>query len=129
MEIIPNLKDFTKKCKTNNLIVFSSKMYCDYLTPLSIYHSIKKIAKGESFLLESVEGQEKVSRFSFIGFKPLARLKSKGKKIYTNISGEKSEFLTNKDPLYELRKFMKKFCVWPKEHIRFFWRVCRLSRV
>ncbi|MCM8823259.1 MAG: anthranilate synthase component I [Candidatus Omnitrophica bacterium] len=120
MEVIPCLKDFLKVSSKKNLIVFSYKFFCDYLTPLSIYSRIKKIYKEDTFLLESVEGEEKISRFSFIGFQPLAIFKSKDRNIYINIDKEKKEFITNYHPLYELKKFMSNFRIWPKENIRFF---------
>ncbi|MCM8773478.1 MAG: anthranilate synthase component I [Candidatus Omnitrophica bacterium] len=120
MRVIPCLKDFLKVASKKNLIVFSCKFFCDYLTPLSIYSRIKKVYKEDTFLLESVEGEEKISRFSFIGFKPLAIFKSKDRNIYIDIDKEKKEFITQHEPLYELKKFMSDFRIWPKENIRFF---------
>ena len=77
MDINPNLSTFKKLAEKNNLIVFSYKFFSDWLTPLSIYHGLSKCIKGESFLLESIEGQEKVARFSFLGFDPIVTFKSK----------------------------------------------------
>ena len=82
MEIRPSSKEFKRLSKRNNLIVFSCKFSLDCLTPLSVYRSLEKAMKGESFLLESVEGEEKICRFSFLGFKPIDSFKSKGKRIY-----------------------------------------------
>jgi anthranilate synthase component 1 len=119
MEINPSLKEFTKLAKSNNLIVLSHKFYSDWLTPVSVYDNLAKKLKGESFLLESVEGEERVSRFSFLGFMPLCTFKSKGKKIYLKES-KQEVFETSKDPLYELKKTMSRFKVAPKENLRFF---------
>ncbi|MDD5584291.1 MAG: hypothetical protein PHV55_04460, partial [Candidatus Omnitrophica bacterium] len=119
MNIKPSLNDFKKLARKNNLIVLSCKFYSDWLTPLSIYYGLSQEIKGESFLLESVEGEEKVSRFSFLGFNPLCTFKSKGKTIY--VTRQKTEtFDTRHDPLYELRNVMKRFTVAPREHLRFF---------
>lgn len=119
MEIHPSPKDFIKLTKKNNLIVLSYKFYSDSLTPVSIYHNLSKEFKDESFLLESVEGEEKISRFSFMGFMPLAVFKSKGRKI--SIKDTKLiNFYTSKDPLFELKRFMKNIKVAPKENLRFF---------
>jgi anthranilate synthase component 1 len=120
MEIKPTLKDFTKLARKHNLIVLSCKFYSDWLTPLSIYYGLSKEIKGESFLLESVEGEEKVSRFSFLGFAPLCTFKSKGKTIYLTQQGQQKIFQAKPDPLSELRDLMKRFSVAPKEHLRFF---------
>ena len=119
MNINPSLKDFTRLTKKHNLIVLSHKFYSDSLTPVSIYHSLTKKLKSESFLLESVEGEEKISRFSFLGFMPICTFKSKDKKIYINEQKEIT-FNTEKEPLFELKKLMQKFKVAPKENLRFF---------
>ncbi len=118
-KINPTLAQFKKLSKKNNLIVFSYKFSSDWLTPLTIYYTLSKKIKGESFLLESVEGQEKVCRFSFLGFKPLYTFKSKGKTIHTKYNNSKT-FKTKKDPCYEIKKIMNHFKVAPKENLRFF---------
>ncbi len=122
MDINPSQKSFFSALKTGkyNLIVFSYKFFTDYLTPVSIYHQVKRHTKGESFLLESVEGEEKISRFSFIGCWPLATFKTKGKNVYIDICGKKERYVTTRDPLWELRRLMSRFCMWPKENLRFF---------
>ncbi len=119
MQIHPVINDFVKLAKKNNLIVLSHKFYSDSLTPVSIYHNLSKQFKEESFLLESVEGEEKISRFSFMGFVPTAVFKSKGRSIAIKEERE-VVFETERDPLFELRKFMRKFKVAPKENLRFF---------
>jgi len=118
-EINPTLEQFQKLSKKNNLIVLSCKFFSDSVTPLSVYHNLKKAIKGESFLLESVEGQEKICRFSFLGFKPIAVFKSKGKRIYIKDKKTRS-FLTTKDPCSELKNLMSSYKVAPKENLRFF---------
>lgn len=119
IEINPSLNSFKRLAKDHNLIVLSHKFYADWLTPVSIYYSLSKKLKGESFLLESVEGEEKISRFSFLGFTPLVTFKSKSRKIYVK---EKKEnvFLTDTDPLTELKKIMHRFKLAPLENLRFF---------
>jgi anthranilate synthase component 1 len=119
MQINPSLKNFTRLAENHNLIVLSHKFYSDWLTPVAVYYSLAKKMKGESFLLESVEGEEKISRFSFLGFRPLITFKSRGRKIYLKEKTEKV-FLTEKDPLSELKKVMKRFKVAPRENLRFF---------
>ena len=119
MEIKPTLTEFKRLAKRNNLIVLSHKFFSDWVTPLSVYYGLSKAMKGESFLLESIEGQEKICRFSFLGFMPLCTFRSKGKKIYIQ-QGKKNVFETKKDPLYELKKLIAQFKVAPKENLRFF---------
>lgn len=118
-KINPTLGQFRKLSQRNNLIVFSCKFFSDCHTPLSVYRSLEKTIKGESFLLESVEGQEKICRFSFLGFEPIVTFKSKGKRIHIKNKRSRS-FLTKKDPCLELKRIMSQYKVAPKENLRFF---------
>ncbi|MDD5430043.1 MAG: anthranilate synthase component I [Candidatus Omnitrophica bacterium] len=121
MDMNPSLEQFKKLAKNNNLIVFSHKFYSDWLAPAAVYCNLRRKIKGESFLLESLEGQEKICRFSFLGFMPICTFKTKGNKAYIKYSG-RNQVITSKvsRPLAELRKVMKNFKVAPKENLRFF---------
>lgn len=101
-------------------MVFSHKFSAAELTPLAVYHSLAKKLKNGSFLLESVEGQTKVCRYSFLGFSPICTFKSKGRIIYVNDKGKRRRFKTRKDPCFELKKIIETFKVAPKENLRFF---------
>ena len=110
MKISPSFKEFRRLAEKNNLIVLSYKFYSDWLTPLSIYYGLRKTFKGESFLLESVEGEEKICHFSFLGFMPICTFKSKGKKIYLRQKNTRV-FRAEADPLSELKKIMGNYKV------------------
>ncbi len=121
MIVNPSLSEFLKLPLKKNLVVFSYRFHCDWLTPLSIYYNLREYIKGESFLLESVEGEEKISRYSFLGFKPLAVFMSQKNNVWYTYHGKKiRKILQRKDPLDELKKLMSKFKVWPKKNLRFF---------
>lgn len=60
----PNEKEFIKLAKKGNLIPVYKEIVADMETPVSAY---KKIESEYSFLLESVEGGEKIARYSFLG--------------------------------------------------------------
>jgi len=78
-------------------------------TPVSAFLKIKQ---GDySFLLESVEGQEKIARYSFLGTNPSLIFKSKGKQIeIIDVSKNKSRsFSTKTTPLDEIKKIMRDF--------------------
>ncbi|MCM8830828.1 MAG: anthranilate synthase component I [Candidatus Omnitrophica bacterium] len=119
MKITPDISTFIKLSKNHNILVLSHKFYVDNVTPISMYYALRRYLRGESFLLESVEGEEKISRFSFLGFCPIYSFKSKGEKIYI-VGKNITKFKTKFDPIYELSNFMKKFSVAPKENLRFF---------
>ncbi|MBU2266348.1 MAG: hypothetical protein KJ977_04840, partial [Candidatus Omnitrophica bacterium] len=119
MKINPTLKQFGKLARKNNLIVLSHKFSAGNFTPLSVYYSLEKKIKGESFLLESVEGESKVCRYSFLGFDPIVVFKSKGREIEV-FRNKARKFTTKKDPCFELKRITESFRVAPKENLRFF---------
>ena len=64
----PNKKEFRKFARLGNLIPVYREICDDLETPVSAF---KKIDSGRSFLLESVEGGEKIARYSFLGSNPV----------------------------------------------------------
>jgi len=86
----PSLDEFIKLSKKGNLIPVFREIVADMESPVSAY---KKIAGEHSFLLESVEGGEKIARYSFLGSDPVKVFKVRG----------------GKDPFPELKKLMSQF--------------------
>ncbi|MFQ5997245.1 MAG: anthranilate synthase component I, partial [Dehalococcoidales bacterium] len=73
----PTLDEVRQLKKYGNLVPVYYEMMADLETPVSAY---LKIARGNySFLLESVEGGERLARYSFIGTEPSLILKTDGK--------------------------------------------------
>lgn len=70
----PNREEFIKLAKQGNLIPVYREMATDMETPVSAF---KKIAGENAFLLESVEGGEKIARYSFLGSNPVKIFKTK----------------------------------------------------
>jgi len=118
MNITPDLKQFKKLARNHNLIILSHKFYCDWLTPPAVYQGLRRRMKAESFLLESVEGQEKICRFSFLGFEPLCVFKTKGESVY--VDDVCRRMAPGSHPLNELKKLMAALNPAPLEHLRFF---------
>ena len=70
----PTLEEARKLARYGNLIPVYTEIMADLETPVSAF---LKIARGEySFLFESVEGGEKLARYSFIGTDPALVLKT-----------------------------------------------------
>src|SRR3990167_7580867 len=64
----PAKEEFMSLVKLGNLIPVYKEILADFETPLSAF---TKIGKGDySFLLESVEGGERIARYSFLGGSP-----------------------------------------------------------
>jgi anthranilate synthase component 1 len=69
----PTLEEVRRLRKHCNLVPVCRDIQADLETPVSAY---LKIARGDySFLLESVEGGERLARYSFIGAEPLLVLR------------------------------------------------------
>jgi len=109
----PSKEDFLKLAKKGNLIPVYREIIGDLETPVSAFLKVC----GESdygYLLESVEGQEKIARYSFIGCRPQAVLKIGGRVLEIFETDNTGGFgLTQTiqlgDPLLELKKFMSKY--------------------
>jgi anthranilate synthase component 1 len=68
MNIHPTRDEFARLSAQGNVIPVCTDLMADFETPVSAYAKLK--AAGPSFLLESVEGGENLSRYSFIGCRP-----------------------------------------------------------
>jgi len=107
--IKPSLNEFLKLSSKGNVIPVYKEINADLDTPVSAFLKIKQ---GKySFLLESVEGQEKIARYSFLGTCPSLIFKSKGRKIeiFDCVKGRKNKFITPSSPLEEIKKIMQGF--------------------
>lgn len=81
----------------------------DLETPISVYMKLR--GEGASFLLESVEGGERIARYSFIGIKPRAQYIIRGNEVEV-IESDSSCLVTledQTDPTYFLQQEMSRF--------------------
>jgi anthranilate synthase component 1 len=78
--IRPDYKEFDRLSHGATLVPVVKSISADLLTPVSAFLSV---AEGEpdAFLLESVEGGEKIGRYTFLGVRPFLRLESRGAEI------------------------------------------------
>ena len=72
----PALEEVKKHKKSGNLIPVYREIVADLETPVSAFLKINR--GGHSFLLESVEGGQRLARYSFIGTEPYRVLKTRG---------------------------------------------------
>jgi anthranilate synthase component I len=78
--IRPDYKEFSRLSRDATLVPVVKSISADLLTPVSAFLAV---ADGEphAFLLESVEGGEKIGRYTFLGVRPFLRLESRGAAI------------------------------------------------
>ncbi len=72
----PTLEEVKKLRKDGNLVPIYREIVADLETPVSAFLKINR--GGYSFLLESVEGGQRLARYSFIGTEPYRVLTTKG---------------------------------------------------
>jgi anthranilate synthase component 1 len=108
-----SLKEFLKLSTKGNVIPVYKEINADLDTPVSAFLKMKK--DDYAFLLESVEGQENVARYSFLGSNPSLVFKSKGRNIQIIYPHKKTarNFNTADDPLSEIKKVMRGFKTVP----------------
>lgn len=85
------------------------ELSADLETPISIYMKLR--GQGPSFLLESVEGGERIARYSFIGIKPRAQYIIRGNEVEI-VESESARVVTldeHVDPTYFLQEEMNRF--------------------
>ena len=100
----PDKKEFLKLAKKGNLIPVYREILADFETPLSAF---KKIEDGPySFLLESVEGGERIARYSFLGSSPSMVISSRGSTIEIIKDGKKDTYAAKDDPIEELKEII-----------------------
>jgi len=81
----------------------------DLESPISVYMKLR--GEGASFLLESVEGGERIARYSFIGIKPRVQYIIRANKVEV-IESDSSRVVTlddKTDPTYFLQEEMSRF--------------------
>jgi len=115
----PTREEFLAKAKQGNLIPVWREVLADMETPVSAF---RKIAGGRpnSFLLESVEGGERLARYSFLGSDPFLIFRSKGDTA-TITEGERTETLALKvgerDPLHVLKELLGRYTYVPSPEL------------
>lgn len=92
MRVAPPRSEFLALSARGNVIPVTAELLADLETPVSAFAKLR--AKGPAFLLESVEGGEHLSRYSFVGCNP--------RKIISARAGDG-------DPLQELEREMKQY--------------------
>ena len=102
----PKKEEFITKAEEGNLIPVYCEVVADMETPVSAF---KKLGDAEySYLLESVEGGQKVGRYSFIGGKPFLTFSYQDGVVTIEKNGSIEEYNTD-HPLKELEDILAKY--------------------
>lgn len=102
----PSKQEFIKLTKKGNLIPVYCELLADLETPVSAFMKIN--TEDYSFLLESVEGQENIARYSFLASGSSLIFKSKANLVEI-IKGKKRDKFISENPLKEIKKILSSF--------------------
>jgi len=104
----PTLQEFQVKAKQGNTIPVYRSILADMETPVSAFY--KLMPDDFAFLLESVEGGEKVARYSFLGSQPSILFQSKGNEVTIEDFGKREKVVKEyEDPLSALEELMQQY--------------------
>ena len=106
MNIHPTRDAFASLAAQGNVIPVYTDLMADFETPVSAYAKLKEA--GPSYLLESVEGGENLSRYSFIGCRPRKVFVCGPETTEIRIPGRAAETIpTPSDPLTLIEEEMR----------------------
>ena len=113
--IVPDRDTFLTLAEGGNLIPVYRELLADRLTPVSAFERLTANRPGEdrpfAFLLESVEGGERIGRYSYLGRNPSLIFRSKGSTAYITENGTTAErtLAAGEDPLTLLKELMSRY--------------------
>src|SRR5271165_4238925 len=84
---LPLRKDFERLAAAHTLVPVYRSLAADLETPVSAFLRLAS-DEPECFMLESVEGGERVGRYTFIGVRPYKRIVARGTSIEFTEAGE-----------------------------------------
>ncbi|MDI6710980.1 MAG: anthranilate synthase component I [Bacillota bacterium] len=105
--IYPRYEEFRELARTYNIIPLAEEWLVDTETPISVFQKLSATRKV-AFLLESVEGGERMGRYSFIGLDPAWELRIKdGQSVLSGKDGQAAAL--DGHPLDVLRGLMARY--------------------
>ncbi len=104
--ILPSREDFIERARPGRVVSVAAELYTDTETPISVF---KKVCEPRefAFLLESVEMEEKIGRYSFLGLSPRTTFSVRDKQVEIVIDG-KPERLDG-DPIRLLNEWISRY--------------------
>ena len=117
--IYPSKEEYQAKAKKYNLIPVYKEYMVDTETPTSIFLKAGGLEK-EMFLLESMEGLKKLSRYSFIGAGNSSLIKFEDEVFTMKTSGKEVVKVKTKSPLEELEKVINEYRLYKNPELNHF---------
>jgi len=103
----PSLKEILKYAEKADKLPVYMELYSDMETPVGVFKKVLAKYGEPAFLLESIEGEEKIARYSFIGFSPSMTIRSYG--ADNTVKDASGEHTVKGNPVEVLRGYMDRF--------------------
>ena len=114
--IVPDRATFCARAQQGNLVPVYREILADRLTPVSAFEALTATRSDRddnayAFLLESVEGGERLGRYSFLGANPSLVFRSKGRTATIEEAGPTRtiEIAPGEDPLTLLQALLSRY--------------------
>ncbi len=109
----PTFDEFLQLSEQGNTVPVYRQLLSDSVTPVMAYERLAQppgfAPAGNSFLLESVIGGERIGRFSFVAADPEATFVARRDEITIRRAGQAEETITSHDPLAELARMLSPY--------------------
>src|SRR2546421_3023298 len=107
--LTPSREEFLAMARKGDLIPVYREILADRMTPVSAFEQIS--SEPGSFLLESVEGGERLARFSFLGSSPFLTMRAKDSIATISEGGDTREhrFGEGEDALDLLKSLLSRY--------------------
>src|SRR5438552_351019 len=104
--VTPTRDEFLRLAAPGTVVPVCRDILADTETPVSAFLRLR--GRKNAFLLESVEGGERLARYSFLGAEPHRILRSRGRTVtVTDAAGTQTlELSPGRDPLHVLEELM-----------------------
>ena len=113
----PDKTEFLDRASRGNLVCVYREIVADMETPVSAFRKIH--TSDYAFLLESVEGGERIARYSFLGSDPFCVIRIKGREVRIREDGhERTLTLSDEqDPLHLLKDILDRYRWTPSDDL------------
>jgi anthranilate synthase component 1 len=110
----PDKAEFLERASQGNLVPVWRELLADQETPVSAYAKVRKALReldhaSHTYLLESVEGGERIGRYSLIGGAPRAIFRAYGRRVEIQNADGSVDVQDDVEPLGVLRDYMSRY--------------------
>ena len=91
--IVPGKEEFVRLAADHDVVPVAREVYADLTTPISAFMALAQGAE-HAFLLESVIGGERLSRYSFLGIGDREVISARGEQVVVENGGVSGEHAT-----------------------------------